>query len=78
MMAVTQEQVLEALRALTLPDGTDIVSRDLVRALSVDGRQVRFVIEGDSPEAARALEPVRAAAEASWRAFRAWRGSRRC
>ncbi len=63
-MAVTQEQVLEALRTLTLPDGTDLVSRDLVRALSISGDQVRFVIEAETPEEARRLEPVRSAAEA--------------
>jgi ATP-binding protein involved in chromosome partitioning len=64
MMAVTRDEVLGALRALTLPDGTDIVSRDLVRALSISGEQVRFVIEAESPEEARRMEPVRAAAEA--------------
>jgi ATP-binding protein involved in chromosome partitioning len=64
MMAVTRDEVLGALKALTLPDGTDIVSRDLVRALSIDGDRVRFVIETDSPEEARRMEPVRAAAEA--------------
>ena len=63
-MAVTRDEVLGALRALTLPDGTDIVSRDLIRALSISGEQVRFVIEADSPEEARRMEPVRAAAEA--------------
>jgi ATP-binding protein involved in chromosome partitioning len=64
MMAVTRDDVLGALRALTLPDGTDIVSGDLVRALSVSGDSVRFVIESPTPEEARRLEPVRAAAEA--------------
>jgi ATP-binding protein involved in chromosome partitioning len=64
MMAVTEAEVTAALRALTLPDGTDIVSRDLVRALSVTDGQVRFVIESETPEAARQMEPVRAAAEA--------------
>ena len=63
-MAVSREQVLDALRALTLPDGSDIVTRDLVRALSISGESVRFVIEAESAEMARAMEPVRAAAEA--------------
>lgn len=66
-MAVTQEQVLAALRALTLPDGADLVSRDLVRALSVSGGQVRFVIESDTPEDAGRMEPIRSAAEAAVR-----------
>lgn len=59
----TQGQVLEALRAVTLPDGGDLVGRDLVRALVVDEGMVRFVLEAETPEAARKLEPVRAQAE---------------
>ena len=61
----SREQVLAALSRLALPGGGDPVSRDLVRALVIDGGAVRFVIEADSPEAAKALEPVRAAAEAA-------------
>ena len=44
-MSVTKEQVLDALKVLRLPDGRDVVSADFVRALSVDGGQVRFVLE---------------------------------
>jgi ATP-binding protein involved in chromosome partitioning len=62
-MAVTRETVLEALAGMTLPDGSSLVSRDLVRALQVEGGAVRFVIEAESPEAARGLEPARRAAE---------------
>ena len=62
-MTVTRDDVLEALRGLTLPDGSDIVTRDLVRALSISGGSVRFVIEAESAEEARGMEPVRAAAE---------------
>jgi ATP-binding protein involved in chromosome partitioning len=40
-----------------------------VRALSVEDGQVRFVIEAENPEAARALLPVQAAAEAALRAL---------
>jgi ATP-binding protein involved in chromosome partitioning len=64
-MTDLRNEILNVLRGVRLPDGGDLVGRDLVRALSVDGDTVRFVIEGDSPEAARALEPVRAAAEAA-------------
>ena len=32
--------------------------------LSIDGDSVRFVLEADSPDQARKMEPVRAAAEA--------------
>jgi len=63
-MAVSRETILEALKQLTLPDGSDIVSRDLVRALTVSGGSVRFVIEAESAAEARAMEPVRGAAEA--------------
>ena len=34
MIAVTQEQVFATLKAFTFPNGTDLVSRDLVSALS--------------------------------------------
>lgn len=59
----TREQVLEALRAVVLPDGGDLVGRDLVRALVVDEGMVRFVLEAETPEDARRLEPVRTQAE---------------
>jgi ATP-binding protein involved in chromosome partitioning len=64
-----RETVLAALRAVTLPGGGDIVSADLVRALVVDDGAVRFVMEAETPEAARALEEVRKAAEAALRAL---------
>ena len=63
-MAQTKDTILDALRAITLPDGGDIVSRDLVRAVQVQGSKVSFVIEASSAEAARAMAPVRDAAEA--------------
>lgn len=59
----SREQILAALSRVPLPGGSDPVSRDLVRALVIDGGSVRFVLEAESPEAARALEPVRAEAE---------------
>lgn len=59
----TRAQVLDALRAVALPDGGDLVGRDLVRALVVDEGMVRFVLESETPEAARKLEPVRLQAE---------------
>ncbi|MCZ8332715.1 MAG: Mrp/NBP35 family ATP-binding protein [Rhodobacteraceae bacterium] len=63
-MTVTKEEILRALSGVALPGGGDLVSRDLIRALTVDGGVVRFVIEAESPEAARALGPVQGAAEA--------------
>ncbi|QQA44153.1 Mrp/NBP35 family ATP-binding protein [Pelagovum pacificum] len=60
---MAKEAVLEALERIGLPDGGTLVSRDMVRALAVEGGAVRFVIEAPTPDMARAMEPVRAAAE---------------
>ena len=68
-MTVTKQAVLAALDDLSLPDGGTLVSRDMVRALAVEGDTVRFVIEAPDPEVARRMEPVRAAAEALVRAL---------
>ena len=68
-MTVTRDQILSALSRIALPDGGDLVSRDLVRALMVDEGQVRFVLEAPDPDMARRLEPVRQAAEAAVRAL---------
>jgi ATP-binding protein involved in chromosome partitioning len=62
-MTQTRETILEALRSLTLPDGGDPVSRDMVRALKVEGGRVSFVLEAESPDMARRMEPVRLACE---------------
>jgi ATP-binding protein involved in chromosome partitioning len=62
-MTQTRETILEALRRLTLPDGGDPVSRDMVRALKVEGGRVSFVLEAESPDMARKMEPVRLACE---------------
>ncbi len=61
-MNLTRETILDALRVLRLPDGRDIVSADYVRALSIDGGAVRFVLEVDAKDG-KAMEPVRQAAE---------------
>ncbi|MCI5109318.1 MAG: Mrp/NBP35 family ATP-binding protein [Marivita sp.] len=63
-MSVTSEQVRAALSRVAIPDGKDLISADLVRAIRIDGSTVRFVIEAPSPEIARLMEPVRKAAEA--------------
>ena len=67
-MALERNVILTSLESISLPDalgGGTLISRDLVRALMIEGAAVRFVIEAPTPEAARALEPVRAAAEAA-------------
>ena len=63
-MAVTKDDVLNALVKVSLPNGTNIVAQDLVRAVRVEGSHVSFVIEAPTPEVAAQLEPVRRAAEA--------------
>ncbi len=68
-MTVTRETVLDALGEVALPDGGSLVSRDLVRALAVEGGHVRFVIEAETPEAAQALGAARDRAEAIVRAL---------
>jgi ATP-binding protein involved in chromosome partitioning len=62
-MTVTRDSVLQVLGRLTLPDGRSLIERDLVRALTVQDGTVRFVLEAESPEIARGMEPVRRAAE---------------
>ena len=62
-MVRTVEDIKARLAQLELPDGGTLVSRDMIRALSVDGTTVRFVIEAPSPEVAAQMEPLRAAAE---------------
>ncbi|GGL60678.1 iron-sulfur cluster carrier protein [Wenxinia marina] len=68
-MSVTRDDVLAALSRLQLPDGGDPVSRDLIRALAVQGGSVRFVIEAPTPEAARGMEALRQIAEAAVRSL---------
>jgi len=65
MVDVTLDDIRQVLRQVKLPDGGDPVTGDLVRALSVDGGVVRFVLEAPSPEAARSLAAVRDACEAA-------------
>ncbi|MCP3970603.1 MAG: Mrp/NBP35 family ATP-binding protein [Rhodobacteraceae bacterium] len=62
-MATGLEEIREVLASVKLPDGRSLITADVVRALSFDGGQVRFVIEAESAEAAGGLEPARAAAE---------------
>ncbi len=51
-MAVTREAVMQALaRRLSFPAAAIWSSRDLVRALAIEGDRVRFVIEAADPDA---------------------------
>ncbi len=58
-----RDKIMETLSTIALPDGGDLASRDLIRALTIDGGRVSFVIEAESPEQAAGLEPQRRAAE---------------
>jgi ATP-binding protein involved in chromosome partitioning len=62
---VTRDEVIAVLSSITVPQGGTLWGSDLVRALTVEGGEVRFVIEAPSAEAARALETARHAAEAA-------------
>ncbi len=68
-MSLSRESVLQVLAAIDVPGGGDLVSRDLVRALSLDGGIVRFVIEVASAAEAQALEPARSQAETALRSL---------
>ena len=61
-MAVTETQITEALRAIRLPQGGDIVSAGMISGLTVRDGHVGFAIEVNLAEAP-VMEPVRKAAE---------------
>ncbi len=68
-MTPTRDDVLAVLKGVSDPlSGQDIVSAGLVRALTVDGGAIRFVLEID-PARAKKMEPARAEAEARLRAI---------
>ena len=62
-MSVTRDRIDEVLGRFSLPDGGTLVSRDMIRALTIDGDTVRFVIEAPSPAIAQQMEPLRQAVE---------------
>ncbi len=62
-------EVLGVLGRISTPGGGTLVSRDLIRALAVEGGMVRFVIEAATAEEARALAPAQAEAEAALKAL---------
>jgi ATP-binding protein involved in chromosome partitioning len=68
-MPVDRSEVLAALAQLKLPDGGDMISNDFIRAVTIDGTAVRFVIEAPNKEVARKLADIREAAEKMVRAL---------
>lgn len=61
-MSLSRELVLEALKNIAPEGGADIVTSGVMRALNVDGANVRFVMEID-PEKAELYMPVKIKAE---------------
>ena len=61
-MSVTKQDIEDTLDRLALPDGGTLISRDMIRALTVENGSVRFVIEAPSPAIAQQMEPLRVAA----------------
>jgi len=68
-MALNRDDILNELRNIKLPDGTDLPSSGLIQALAVESGAVRFVLEAKSPEDAANLAAVRDAAEAAVKAI---------
>ena len=64
-MTLAKDDILAALTAVRLPDGNALGTSDMVRALTIDGGSVKFVIEAPSPDVAATLNDVRTAAEAA-------------
>ncbi len=56
---LTRDDVLAVLKGIENPTtGTDLVASDVIRALTIDGGRIRFVMEVDAAQG-RAMEPVR-------------------
>ncbi len=68
-MTVDRDGVMQVLGGVAHPAGGDLVSRDLIRALTVEGGLIRLVIEAATPDEARALAPAQAEAEARLKAL---------
>jgi ATP-binding protein involved in chromosome partitioning len=67
-MSISREDILNALKTVKQPDGQDIISADLIRALKIEGGSVQFILEV-APKDGPAMAPVRAAAEAAIKAL---------
>ena len=62
-MTITKNDILGALAKIELPDGGNLVGRDMIRALGIDAGAIRFVIEAPDSSLAANMEPQRQAAE---------------
>lgn len=54
-----REKILAFLENFELEGGGNIISRDLMRALDVDGSKASFVLEAPSPDVAKSLDAQR-------------------
>ena len=68
-MSLTRDTVIAQLARISTPTGGNLVSDDLIRALTIESGIVRFVIEAPTPDQARALAAAHQAAEDSLRAL---------
>lgn len=75
-MPIKKSEIEEALARLVLPDGGTLISRDMIRALTLQAVdeaasevRVSFVIEAPSPAIAQQMEPLRRAAAAAVQAL---------
>ena len=62
-MSVNREAALREISDILLPDGRTLEKADLVRAFSIEGDTIRFVLEVADAGAASALAPVEAEAK---------------
>jgi len=62
-MTITVEAIIEELKRVQLPDGSNIVDSDMVRAVTIEDSKVNFVLEVPG-ELGERMEPVRSGAEA--------------
>ena len=64
-MTITRDEIFATLAQITDPiSGKDIVAAEIVRALTIEGGEVRFIMEVAS-EHGKAMEAVRAVAVAA-------------
>lgn len=68
-MTISRDEILQELAKVLIPDGRDLVSADLIRALSVENGNVRFVLEVADAAAAAAMAPVEAEAQTRLKAL---------
>ncbi|MBK4216657.1 Mrp/NBP35 family ATP-binding protein [Paracoccus caeni] len=62
-MSVNREAALREISEILMPDGKTLEQADIVRAFSIDGATIRFVLEVPDADAARALSAVEAEAK---------------